>query len=187
MLGTGALLLNGRHIVGELPQCLSFIPRLHNFPFAMEQVPGYRVLGSHAPLHQSPHPLLRRIPPGTEIFNLNSTFARRSAIGKSRCRRSRECIATVLASTTANRYKALSILFHPSAESLSRPAWLRASNLISHMRPQSTSHLHARTYIWPACTYIRGCLMYSARGAKRLCVRITHSRLACTECPPSSL
>lgn len=47
MLGTGALLLNGRHIAGELPQCLSSIPRLHNFPFAMEQVPGYRVLGSH--------------------------------------------------------------------------------------------------------------------------------------------
>lgn len=47
MLGTGALLLNGRHIVGELLQCLSSIPRLHNFPFAMEQVPGYRVLGSH--------------------------------------------------------------------------------------------------------------------------------------------
>lgn len=47
MLGTGALLLNGRHLVGELLQCLSSIPRLHNFPLAMEQVPGYRVLDSH--------------------------------------------------------------------------------------------------------------------------------------------
>jgi hypothetical protein len=47
MLGTGALLLNGRHIVGELLQCLSSILQMHNFPFVMEQVPGYRVLDSH--------------------------------------------------------------------------------------------------------------------------------------------
>lgn len=87
---------------------------------------------------------------------------------------SRECNANMLATTCR-------VISYPSAESLSRPVWLRASNLISHMRSQSTSHLHARTYIWPACTYIRWYLMYEARGAKRLCVSRTldsHARSA---------
>lgn len=96
-----------------------------------------------APLQKSSHPLLRRFPPGTEIFNLNSTFAWRSAIGKSRRKRSRECQGP------STRYKAA----FSSIRRSNRCPVLCGCNLISHMRPQK--HLaFACSYLHMASVYL---------------------------------
>ncbi|KAL7971187.1 hypothetical protein HDV63DRAFT_345952 [Trichoderma sp. SZMC 28014] len=119
----------------------------------MEQVPGYRVLASHhcKKAHTHFYAAFR-----LALRFLTSTLHSHGALR----------LVNHGANARGNaKVPALGTKQHslPSVGRIAVPSCVAAiSSLTCGLK--STSHLHARTYIWPACTYI--CLTYRSMGCE---------------------